>query len=253
MNPDIENKIELLKKFEIHGNLPLVEKLDAIYKVLEVIANKEEPKEERPEVQKVALEGISIITLKGDTPKVGVDFEQPKDGEDYVLTEADKKEIASKIKVPIVEKVIEKTEVIKEQPIVTNQIVEVAKTDTGEQIISKINDSNGIIKRERVEGLDDELGKLGERISSIPRGGGKKITYVKRFNLSSQLDGNTRTFTLPSDTIEVVGVFGSQFPVNFNPGTDWTFSGRTLTLANHVGAPEAGQSLYCLVETLFFG
>src|SRR3990167_7289806 len=40
-------------------------------------------------------------------------------GDTYVLTEDDKKEIANKIDVPVVEKVIERVEVIKEQPIVT--------------------------------------------------------------------------------------------------------------------------------------
>lgn len=63
-----------------------------------------------------------------------------KDGKDYVLTDKDKKDIASSITVPIVNRVIEKTEVIKEQPIVTNEIVEVAKHDSGEGIVSKINE-----------------------------------------------------------------------------------------------------------------
>ena len=42
-----------------------------------------------------------------------------KDGENYILTPADKAEIASKITVPIVEKVIEKTETIREIPQIT--------------------------------------------------------------------------------------------------------------------------------------
>jgi len=65
--------------------------------------------------------------------------EDGKDGEDYVLTEQDKKDIAESIKVPVVEKVIEKVEVIRETPIVTNEIKEVAVTDTAEVIVDKIN------------------------------------------------------------------------------------------------------------------
>ncbi|MCK9370979.1 hypothetical protein M0R04_13800 [Candidatus Dojkabacteria bacterium] len=63
----------------------------------------------------------------------------PEDGQDYVLTEKDKKEIASSIKVPIVEKVVEHTETIVEKPIVTNEIKEVAKYEDREQIVEKIN------------------------------------------------------------------------------------------------------------------
>lgn len=56
--------------------------------------------------------------LKAVTPVKGVDY---KDGKNYVLTDMDKREIAQKIKVPVVDKVIEKTvvekrEVIKEVP-----------------------------------------------------------------------------------------------------------------------------------------
>ncbi len=40
-----------------------------------------------------------------------------KDGTDYILTEQDKADIAASIKVPVVEKVIEKTSVIHEQPV----------------------------------------------------------------------------------------------------------------------------------------
>lgn len=62
-----------------------------------------------------------------------------KDGKDYVLTESDKKEIAKSIKVPVVEKIIEKREKVIEKPIVTNEIKEVAIAETAEQIVEKIN------------------------------------------------------------------------------------------------------------------
>lgn len=64
-----------------------------------------------------------------------------EDGTDYVLTPQDKEEIASMIEVPIVEKIIEKTEVIKEQPItrITNEIKEVAVGDTPEVLVEKLN------------------------------------------------------------------------------------------------------------------
>lgn len=58
-----------------------------------------------------------------------------EDGKDYVLTEEDRTAIASGIKVPVVEKIVEKTEVIREQPIV----VEKAMHDSGDTLVRKIN------------------------------------------------------------------------------------------------------------------
>ncbi len=49
------------------------------------------------------------------------------DGESYVLTEKDKKEIAGSITVPIVEKVVEKREIIREKPVVIDRTEEVQK------------------------------------------------------------------------------------------------------------------------------
>jgi len=102
-----------------------------------------------------------------------------------------------------------------------------------------------------VTDLKKELEDFKRRLAGM-RTGARKTTYVKRVNLSSQVDGVTKTFTLPNDTIEVLGVWGTQFPINFNPGTDWTFAGRTLTLTDQVSAPQSGQTLYCLVESLFY-
>jgi hypothetical protein len=75
-------------------------------------------------VQKMAQNLLKDI--KGDAGK---------DGENYVLTEEDRAAIAASIEVPIVEKVIErvveKTEVVREIPIVTENIThEVKEVDT---------------------------------------------------------------------------------------------------------------------------
>jgi len=109
-----------------------------------------------------------------------------------------------------------------------------------------------------IKGLADELQKLNDSVDELrrrPMGhmGMRKVPIIKRYNLSSQVNGSLKAFTLPMDTVEVLGVFGSQFPLNFNPGTDWTFSGRTLTLADAVSAPAQGETLYVIIETLFYG
>lgn len=61
------------------------------------------------------------------TPKKWVDY---FDGKDYILTEKDKKDIWTHIKVPVVEKIIEKTETIETK--------EVAKYETAQQIKKKL-------------------------------------------------------------------------------------------------------------------
>lgn len=84
----------------------------------------------------------------GKTPIKGVDYD---DGKDYVLTDSDKQEIADKIEVPVVEKIVEKT-VIRETPIVTNEIKEVAVTDPAEKIAEKLNSLKGVIDVSVIKG-----------------------------------------------------------------------------------------------------
>ena len=107
----VDKKVDTVEK-------ELAEKIDETLAIVEEVKKQEGP--------------------AGYTPQKGVDYE---DGKDYVLTSDDKREIAKAVVVPIVEKVIEKIEVIKEQPIVTNTevIKEVAVAESGEVIVGKIN------------------------------------------------------------------------------------------------------------------
>lgn len=112
------------------------------------------------------------------------------------------------------------------------------------------------IRKELVEVLLQEVEKqVSERISKIPKSTGKfgmrKIPIVKRVNLTSQCNGATKSFKLPKDTVAVLGVFGTQFPITFDEA-DFTLTGNTLTLADGITAPASGQTLYVLVETLFY-
>ncbi len=80
--------------------------------------------------------------LKNRPIKDGIDGKNGQDGQDYILTEQDKQDIAASIEVPIVEKIIEKTvektEVIREQPIITQNIIEKAVSDTAEKERDKL-------------------------------------------------------------------------------------------------------------------
>ena len=151
---------------------------------------------------------------------------------------------------------------------VLKRLVETIKIPTIEELSndlpklgSRIRDAlellqgNERLDKSAIKGLDELIKSFHNRINDIPRGrlGMKRVPIIKRYNLTSQVDGSTKTFTLPADTVDVVGVFGTQFPINFNPGTDWTFAGRTLTLTSEVSAPASGQTLYAIIETLFYG
>ena len=110
-------------------------------------------------------------------------------GSDYVLTEQDKLAIASSIKVPAVTNTVEnRTEVIKEIPIVTNEIVQVAVTDEPQVIADKLNTLTEKVEKKVIKGLEDDLKKIRHSINTgggggILRGGGldpdvAAVTYL---------------------------------------------------------------------------
>lgn len=218
------------------------------------------------EIQK--LEDRINGTLKGDEGHTPTDKEllslieplipepvKGDRGDSYILTKKDKYEIAQAIEVPIVEKIIEKTEI--REPIVTNEIREIAKYETSEQIREKLENLKGDerLDKSAIKGLEDEIKNLKELLAKRSTrlfGGARKSVYTKAYDLTSLVDGSTKAFTLPFDTINVTAVFGTQFPLIFAPTTDWTFSGRTLTLTDAVGAPQSGQTLICLLEVMFY-
>ena len=86
-----------------------------------------------------------------------------KDGEPYKLSNEDFERIIrvvlSRIKPSVVEKVIEKTEIIREKPTVTNEIKEVAVKDSHEEIIKKINEGVLQIDKSRIKGLEEKESK----------------------------------------------------------------------------------------------
>lgn len=77
---------------------------------------------------------------------------------------------------------------------------------------------------------------------TIHRGGGGSVTLS--YDLSSQCDGNTKTFVIPTNS-RVLAVFGTQFPVIYSQN-DYSYTTTSLTLGDSVGAPETGQTLTIL-------
>jgi hypothetical protein len=158
-------RLQKLAKYADDKDLATIENLmeldDKIEDVKDVVETKfsglqEELKKKLESELVLEIDREELKGADGYTPVKGVDYFDGKDGKNYILTNLDKKKIAKEIEVPVVEKIVERTEVIRETPIVTEITKEVENKDTGEQIITKINeDETSLIKKEKIEGLDE--------------------------------------------------------------------------------------------------
>lgn len=183
---------------------------------------------------------------KGDKPIAGIDYPIPQNGDDYILTEEDKQEIASKIEVPIVEKVIEKTEIIKEKPVVA----EVAMYETAEQIADKLNTLEQAIDKDVIRGLSNELQNLRKSISDLKRqkggaGAGGGGYPVKSYDISDQLNGVLKTFTIPKNKYVIDAKISGPVTATLRPTIDYTYTATTITFTDEIGAStylSVGQS-----------
>ena len=166
---------------------------------------------------KIAQETQKMEGKPGYTPVKGTDY---KDGENYTLTDSDKDEIASKIEVPIVEKIIEKTETIVKQPIVKEYTKEITIENhiEAKEIAEKLNTLKGKIDVSVIKGaltvkdlesqdkkVLDGMAKIDGRIKAVDQrwhGGG-----LSKVSTDSTLTG-TGT---PASPLSVVTSGGSNF------------------------------------------
>jgi hypothetical protein len=132
-------------------------------------------------------------------------IEKGAQGEDYVLTEQDKKEIAQSIPVPVVEKIVEKITTVKEQPIVThnitNEIVEVAVAENADKIRDKLESlPNGEkLGMSAIEELDETIATLQNRtqlLNQIATQGQRSSASGVAFRVT-EIDGSP-TVTSPT-------------------------------------------------------
>lgn len=158
-------RIAKLVDFDTKGAVVLIEDIFALEdKIPELSELVEELKKERPdrdEIKEIISELIATIKI----PEA-INGDKGDKGDCYELTEDDKKEIASFIDVPVVEKIIEKhTETIKvEQPII-KEVAVIDKTDLtkeGEAIRDGLEllPEGDKLKIEAIEDLRKELDEL---------------------------------------------------------------------------------------------
>jgi hypothetical protein len=186
-------------------------------------------------------------------PKNGID------GQDYILTDKDKKEIASSIKVPVVEKetIIKKTEVIHETPIVTNEIKEVAKYEDRLQIVEKINtgkEKDLKIEAKQITGLPDftreVIREVGGGFIETPLKAGANIAITKDAQGANVISGSsgggtwgsiTGTITAQTDLTTYLGA--NYYPLSSNPAGyltslngAWLLNGNTNGIKKTLGS-----------------
>lgn len=133
------------------------------------------------------MQNISEIELNIDAKKFKkkLNIENGKDGKDYVLTSKDKKEIASGIKVPVVEKIIEKTETIIEKPIYTNELNEDTLAEVKKIVEEKISNVNWEDIKDRPDILQLILNHVSAKTYSL-----EELDNVNLSGLSKDSNGN---------------------------------------------------------------
>lgn len=157
----------------------------------------------------------------------------PEPGKDYVLTVADKKEIANSIKVPVVEKVVEKTEVVHhtmtENPLTADELrdkLEGLKEKLSIQAIADLPDIlEELSKLVKKKGSDRDLGLLK---GSIHGGKGTQIRFIDDETPTGAVDGANTNFVLryvPAKGSLKVYRGGARQRIT----EDYTLSGKTIT------------------------
>ncbi len=124
--------------------------------------------------------------------------------------------------------------------------------DTPTEIIEKINKEKGTrIRKDKVEGFDEleKLARTAQANISVFHNSG---SFVYDYDLSSLLDGVTKTFTLPVNA-KVIAVMGSSAPVIYRRTVDFTTTASTITFTSQVDASttlSAGQTVVILYKIL---
>lgn len=173
-----------------------------------------------------------------------------KNGDDYVLTEQDKKDIGRSIKVPVVKQVVERIEVIHEKPVITEKLIE-KKVDEDKLFDNflKILKKKRLLDVSYIKGLEGfSKDGINYRFEELMHGGGGtsagSITYS--IDLSAQCNGVNKVFTVPANT-NFVQLSGTDAPQIYRPTIDYTGTGTTtLTLTGQVNAPSNGATLILL-------
>ena len=159
----------------------------------------------REEMQSIASELSKLVETK---------VQEVKDGRDGIDANED----------AIFERVMASIALPEQKPLVS---------DAPQEIRDKLEllQGNERLDVSAIRGLDEKLKAIEgkARTTLVPIGGPSAGKIVKSHDLSSSLDGSTKTFSLPA-FYRVVSVHTSSFPNILRPTTDYTTDGALMTI-----------------------
>ena len=161
----------------------------------------------------------------GQPGRDGKDGQDGKDADEQAIINA----VQSKIKVPAIE------EIEKDLP----------KLGTSIRDSLELLQGDDRLEMSAIKGLDDKLKEVETASKKGRTSVGGLINTVRYYDLSDQLNGVLKEFYVPAHRV-AVQLVGTQFPIIYRPGTDFTTANHTLTLTDAVEAPAFGQSLLFL-------
>lgn len=106
------------------------------------------------------------------------------------------------------------------------------------------------LDKSAIKGLEEEFERIRKSHSNVIIGGSGGKGKIKPYDLSSQLDGVTKTFNIPASWT-VISVASTSNPAAFRPIIDYTFTPTTITFTSEINAAttlSAGQSLIVVLE-----
>lgn len=189
---DFSKSIEQLDKQDLN----LSNDIDLLYKEISKIEGDIKDFDISEQIKELKSDIENIQLQKGD---------KGDDGKDYILTDSDKEEISKLVEVPVVEKIIEKVETVKEVPIITNEIKEVAKYENAEQIVEKINTLENVIDIKTIKDFPKIEGNadIKRQVDTI---GNQVLRLMSKQTQSVDLSGyvpTSRTLTINGTTLDL--------------------------------------------------
>lgn len=231
-----QQKLLIMRKAENNPTLAFMELVKILESQIQDQVNslvEEKLKEIDKKTDKIVLLK-KLDNLKGDKGD-SIKGDKGEPGRDYILTEQDKKHIASLVKIPVLQQIVEKQQIVKERPVITqlkrtiNQIKEVAKYESPDEIARKINSKEGLIDLKSIKGLENYLKNIQRSMrdkSGISKGGMGNVV-PETFAINS----STTSITLANN----VASNGRAIWFNYQGqqqayGTHFTVSGNIVTL-----------------------